>query len=74
MRPPGGDHEEGVGPLDVGPSRRQRVHLPLSGPTEEDPLLTPGMGVADQLEALAAEGMEGMGDREPFRTLSTVCS
>ena len=74
VRQPGGDHEEGVGPLDVGPGRRQRVHLPLAGLAEEDPLLTPGVGVADQLESPAAQGMEGVGDREPPRTLSTVCS
>ena len=74
MRPPGGDHEEGVGPLDVGPGRRQRMDLCLAGLPEEDPLLTPGMGVADQLELLPRQGMEGMGDRESLRTLSTVCS
>jgi len=50
------------------------MDLCLAGLAEEDPLLTPGMGVADQLEPPAAQGMEGMGDREPFRTLSTVCS
>jgi len=74
VRPAGGDHQEGVGALDVGPGRRQRADLCLSRLAEEDPLLTPGMGVADQLELLPRQGMEGMGDREPFRTLSTGCS
>jgi hypothetical protein len=74
VRPPGGDHEEGVGALDVGPAGRQRVHLRLSGLAEEDALLTPGVGVADELELLAAQGMEGMGDSEAPRSFSTVCS
>jgi len=50
------------------------MDLCLAGLPEEDPLLTPGMGVADQLELLPRQGMEGMGDRESLRTLSTVCS
>jgi len=50
------------------------VHLRLAGLAEEDALLAPGMGVADELELLAAEGMEGMGDSEAPRTLSTICS
>lgn len=74
VRPPGGDHEEGVGALDVGPGRRQRAQACLTGLAEEDALLTPGVGVADELEALAGEGMEGMGDREAPRSFSTVCS
>ena len=74
VRPPGGDHEEGVGALDVGPACRQRVHLCLPGLAEEDPLLAPGMGVADQLELPAAQGMEGMGDSEAPRSFSTICS
>ena len=74
VRPAGGDHEEGVGPLDVGPGRRQRMDLCLAGLAEEDPLLTPGMGVADELELLAAQGVEGMGDSEPPRSFSTICS
>ena len=74
VRPAGGDHEEGVGALDVGPGRRQRVDLCLAGLAEEDPLLPPRVGVADQLELLAAQGMEGMGDRESSRSVGTVCS
>jgi len=74
VRPPGGDHEEGVGALDVGPGRRQRVQACLARPAEEDPLLTPGVGVADELEPLAAQGMEGMGDSEAPRSFSTICS
>jgi len=74
VRPPGGDDEEGVGALDVGPAGRERVHLRLAGLAEEDALLAPGMGVADELELLAAEGMEGMGDSEAPRSFRTVCS
>ena len=74
VRPAGGDYEEGIRALDVGPGRRQRVHACLAGMAEEDPLLTPGMGVADELEPLAAQGMEGMGDGEAPRSFSTVCS
>jgi hypothetical protein len=74
VRPPGGDHEEGVGALDVGPAGRQRAHLRLAGPAVEDALLAPGMGVADELEFLAAQGMEGMGDSEAPRSFSTICS
>ena len=74
VRPPGGDHEEGVGALDVGPGGRQRMHLRLAGLAEEDPLLTPGVGVADKLELLAAQGMEWMGDGEAPRSFSTICS
>ena len=74
MRPPSGDDEERVGALDVGPAGRQRVHLRLSGPAVEDALLAPGVGVADELELLAAEGMEGMGDGEAPRSLRTICS
>jgi hypothetical protein len=37
----------------------------VSGFSEEHPVLTPGVGVADQLELLAAQRMEGMGDNEP---------
>ena len=74
VRPAGGDHEEGVGALDVRPGRRQRMDLCLAGLAEEHPLLTPGMGVADQPELLPRQGMEGMGDRESLRTFSTVCS
>jgi len=74
VRPAGGDHEEGIRALDVGPGRRQRVQACLAWLAEEDPLLTPGVGVTDELEALAGEGMEGMGDRETLRTVGTVCS
>ena len=74
VRPPGGDHEEGIGALDVGPGGRQRAQTCLAGLAEEDPLLAPGVGVADELELLAGEGMEGMGDRESLRTVGTVCS
>lgn len=74
VRSPGGDHEQGIGSLDVGPACRQRMHLCLSGPAEEDALLAPGVGVADQLELLAAQGMEGMGDSEAPCSFSTVCS
>jgi len=50
------------------------MHLRLAGLAEEDPLLTPGVGVADQLELLAAQGMEWMGDGEAPRSFSTICS
>ena len=74
MRPPGGHDKQGVGALDVGPAGRQRAHLRLSGLAVEDALLAPGVGVADELELLTAQGMEGMGDSEAPRSFSTVCS
>ena len=55
-----GHHDERIRTDHVGPSRRNRVHLILSGPPEEDPMRSPGVGITDQFELLAAERMEGM--------------
>ena len=74
VRSPGGDHEEGISAFDVGPGRRQRAQACFAGLAEEDPLLAPGVGVADELEPLASEGMEGMRDRESLRSVGTVRS
>lgn len=44
------------------------------GLAEEHPVLAPGMGVADEFEALPAQGVKGMGDEEASRTVDAVCS
>jgi hypothetical protein len=44
------------------------------GLAEEHPVLSPVVGIGDQLEALAAQGVEGVGYEEASRTVGTVCS
>jgi hypothetical protein len=66
--------DERVDPLDVGPARRNRMDTFVSWLPEEHPVLAPSVGVAEQLEVLAGQRVEGMGDDEPPRTLSTICS
>ena len=74
MRPCGPEGDDRVDPFDVGPARRDRVHTLVGGFAEEDPVLTPGVGVADQFEALAGQGMERVGDEELRRIVVTGCS
>lgn len=68
------DDEEGIGALDIGPASRQRPHPHVTGLAEEDPVLTPRVGVPDEVELLPAERMERMGHTESLRTMPTGCS
>ena len=63
-----------IRPLHVRPGGRQRSDSLLPRHAEEDAVLTPGVGVADQLELLAAQGMEWVGDGEPCFTFWTTSS
>ena len=67
-------HQERIGPLDVGPARRQRTDAIGSGLPEEDPVLAPGVGVADELELPAAQGVERVGHPKSLRIAGTSCS
>lgn len=71
---PGSEDEEGVRALDIGPARRQRAHPHLAGHPEEDPVLTPRVGVPDELELLAEQRVERVGDTESLRKRPTACS
>lgn len=71
---PGSEDEEGVRTLDIGPARRQRAHPHLAGGAEEDPVLTPGVGVPDELELLAEQRVERMSHTESLRKRPTTCS
>jgi len=73
-RPSAGDDEEGIGTLDVGPASRQRLHPDVTGLPEEDPVLTPRMGVSDEIELAAQERMERVGHTKPLRIAPTGCS
>jgi hypothetical protein len=66
--------DEGIGTLDVGPASRQRPHAHVTGLAEEDPVLTPRVGVPDQVELLSAERVERMGHTKSLRTMPTDCS
>ena len=72
--PPAGEDEEGFRTLDVGPARRQRAHPHLAGLPEEDPVLTPRMGVPDEIELAAQERMERVGHTKSLRKRPTTCS
>lgn len=74
VRPAGREGEEGVHSFHVGPTRRQRMDPLFSGPAEEHPMLPPAVGVAEQLELLAGEGMERVGDYESSPTFGIGCS
>jgi hypothetical protein len=62
--------EHAVEEPDEDRHRRQRDNL--AGLPEEHPMLTPGVGVADQLKLLAAQRMERVDDLEPSRPVGTV--
>ena len=74
MRPSGRHDYEGVDSLNIGPESRNRIDTFLSRLSEEHSVLAPGVGVADQLELLAGQRVEGMGNNEPSRTVNTICS
>jgi hypothetical protein len=46
----------------------------VAGLIEEHPVLAPGMGKADHLEALADQRVERVDDYESTRTFTTGCS
>ncbi len=71
---PGSQDEEGVRALDIGPARRQRAHPHLARQAEEDPVLTPRVGVPDELELLAEQRVERVGHMESLRNRPTTCS
>ncbi len=72
--PAGSEDEERVRALNIGPGGRHRAHLLLTGLAEEDPVLTPRMGIPDELELLAEQRVEWVGHTESRRTLPTTCS
>ena len=74
MGPPRPHDDHGVGPLDIRPAGRDRTNTLVPEPSEENPVLPPVVGEADQLEALAEEGVEGMDDYESTRNVTTGCS
>jgi len=46
----------------------------VSGLSEQHPVLTPVVGIANQLERLAGQWVERVGDNEPSHTVCTICS
>jgi hypothetical protein len=74
VRASGSEGDDRVDSLNVGPTRRDRVHALVSGLVEEDPVLTPGVGVGDNLETLTGQGMERVSDAEVRRIVTTGCS
>ena len=72
--PPAGEDEEGFRTLDIGPARWQRAHPHLAGQAEEDPVLTPRVGVPDEVELLAEQRVERVGHTESLRKRPTTCS
>ena len=72
--PPAGEDEEGIRTLDVGPARWQRAHALLAGLPEEDPVLTPRVGVPDEVELLAEQRVERVGHMESLRIAPTRSS
>jgi len=66
--------EERIGSLHIGPGGRQRAHALLLGQSEEDPVLTPGVGVPDEFELPARQWVEGVGHTETRRNRQTTCS
>ena len=73
-RAPGRHHDERVGHVDVGPARRQRIDTLVIRLAEEHPVLSPGVGEADQLVLLALQGVERMSDTEPLPIAAGVSS
>jgi hypothetical protein len=72
--PPTGEDEERVRTLDIGPAGRQRAHPHVAGLAEEDPVLTPRVGIPDEVELLAEQRMERVGHMESLRNAPTGCS
>lgn len=68
------DHNQGIGLDDAGPHRRHRADTVVVGTAEEDALLAPGMGVAQQLELLAAQRVVRMGNLKQSRIVLIACS
>jgi hypothetical protein len=74
VRASGPEGDDGVDPLDVGPTRRDRVNALVSGLVEEDPVLAPRVGVGDDLETLTGQWMKRVSDAELRRIVTTSCS
>jgi hypothetical protein len=74
VRPCGREGDDRVDPLDVGPTRRDRVNALVRGLVEEDPVLAPRVGVGDELETLTGQRMERVSDEELRRIVTTGCS
>ena len=72
--PSTGEDEEGIGTLDVGPAGRQRPHAHVTRLPEEHPVLTPGMGIPDEIELASQERMERVGHTKSLRIAPTGCS
>ena len=66
----GGERHERVGRLDVRPARRHGPQVAGAVP-EVDALLPPAVAVAQQLNPLAAQRVEGVPDADPSRTVRT---
>ena len=66
----GGDGHERVRRGDVGPPGRDRAQ-PAGAVAEVDALLAPVVAVAQQLEALPAQRVEGVRDANPSRSVGT---
>lgn len=74
MRPSGGQDEERVGVIDVGPGRRHRADASLPRLSEEDPVLAPGVGEPDQFELAPGQRVERVGDTESLCIVAVGCS
>ena len=57
-RTPSGDAYERIRRSEVGPARWQRGHLISRGGSVEDPVLAPGLGIADQLQLPPGQRVE----------------
>lgn len=66
--------EKGIGSFHICAGGGQRTNPLLARYSEKHPMLTPGMGIADQLELLAAQRVEGVSDSECSYRLNTICS
>jgi len=62
--PTGSHYQEGVRPLDVCPTGRQRTDAAFARHAEEHPLLAPAVGVAHQFKLLANQWVEWMSDEK----------
>ena len=65
--PSGSEDEEWVRALDVGPAGRHRAHALLARLPEEDAVLAPGVGEADQVVLPTEQRMDRGRDAEALR-------
>jgi hypothetical protein len=71
---PGSLGSEWIETIDVCPARRQGVDASLTGLPEEDSVLTPGMGVADQFELPPVQRVKRVRDTESLRIAAVISS